>query len=58
MGTGTNIRFNNDQTVRSFENSLLQYIMGSFLFAVVMGIVAGIVSFIIVSILREKSAGG
>ena len=57
MGTGTNIRFSGDLTVRSFENNLLQYILGSIVFAVIMGIVTGIVSFFFVSNLRKKHAG-
>ena len=56
MKTGNNIRFSGDLTVRSFENNLLQYILGSIVFAVIMGIVTGIASFIIVSILRNKHA--
>jgi len=57
MGTGTNIRFSGDLTIRSFENNLLQYILGSIAFAVIMGIVTGIVSFFFVSNLRKKHAG-
>jgi glycosyltransferase involved in cell wall biosynthesis len=54
--TGTNIRFSDELTVRSFENNLLQYIAGSIVFAVIMGIVAGIASFIIVTWIRKKPA--
>ena len=54
MGTGTNMRFSRDLTVRSFENNVLQYILGSIVFAVIMGIATGIASYIFVSNLRKK----
>lgn len=56
LGTGTNVRFSGDLTVRSFENNLLQYILGSIVFAVILGIVTGIASFVFVSKLRKTHA--
>jgi glycosyltransferase involved in cell wall biosynthesis len=54
IGTGSNIRFSANLTVKSFENNLIQYITGSIVLAGVMGIVAGVISFIILKIFRKK----
>ena len=54
LGTGSNIRFNNDLTVRSFQHNLVQYIVGSIVFAIVLSIFAGITSFIILKWIRRK----
>lgn len=54
MGTGSNIRFSADLTVRTFENNLLQYIVGAIVFAVIMGIVVGITAYIVVPWIRKK----
>ncbi len=54
LGTGTKITFSGDLTLRAFENNLLQYIIGSIVFAIILSIVAGIISFIILKIIRKE----
>lgn len=55
LGTGTRISFSGNLTIQSFENNLLQYIAGSIVFAIIMGIFAGVISFILLKIFRKKS---
>jgi len=54
MGTGSNIRFSVDLTVKSFETNILQYIVGSIVLSIVLGIAMGIISFILLKIFRRK----
>ena len=57
LGTGTRISFSGNLTIQSFENNLLQYIAGSIVFAIIMGIFAGVISFILLKMLQEKKCG-
>ncbi|MCX6335214.1 MAG: DUF2062 domain-containing protein [Bacteroidia bacterium] len=54
MGTGSNIRFSASLTVKSFETNLIQYIAGSIILAVVLGVASGIITFMILKIFRKK----
>jgi glycosyltransferase involved in cell wall biosynthesis len=54
LGTGALISFSGDLTIRSFENNLLQYIIGSIVFAFILAIFAGLISFIILKCFRKK----
>ena len=54
MGTGSKIRFSTNLSVKSFENNLLQYIIGSIVLAIILSIFAGITSFIILKLFRKK----
>ncbi len=54
MGTGSKIRFTPDLSVKSFGNNLLQYIIGSIVLAFILSILAGIISYIILKLLRKK----
>lgn len=54
MGTGSKIHFTRDITIKTFENNLLQYIIGSIVFAAVFSIFTGIISFFILKWIRRK----
>jgi len=54
MGTGSNIKFSANLTVKSFETNLIQYVLGSIVLAVVMGIASGLITFILLKIFRKK----
>jgi len=54
METGSKIRFSTDLSVKSFEDNLLQYVTGSIVFAIILSILAGAVSFIILKLFRKK----
>jgi glycosyltransferase involved in cell wall biosynthesis len=54
LGTGSKLKFNSDLTVKSFENNLFQYIIGAIVFAVIMGILAEIISLIILKLVRKN----
>jgi len=54
MGTGSSIKFSANLTVKSFETSLLQYVMGGVVLAVVMGIASGLITFILLKFFRKK----
>ncbi len=54
LGTGTRIRFSGDLNIRSFENNLLQYILGSIVFAVIMAIFAWLLAIILLKMFRNK----
>lgn len=54
MGTGSNIKFSANLTVKSFETNLIQYVLGSIVLAVVMGIATGLITFILLKIFRKK----
>lgn len=54
MGTGSSINFSANLTVKSFETSLLQYILGGVVLAVVMGIASGLIIFILLKFFRKK----
>jgi uncharacterized protein (DUF2062 family) len=54
MGTGSNIRFSANLTVKSFETNVLQYIVGSIVLSGVLSIAMGIISFILLKIFRRK----
>jgi glycosyltransferase involved in cell wall biosynthesis len=56
LGRGNKIIFSGDLTIRSFENNLLQYILGAIVFAIILSIFAGITSFIILKWTRKKRA--
>lgn len=54
LGTGTRIQFTGDITLKTFENNLFQYIIGSIVFAAVFSIFTGIASFFILNLVRRK----
>jgi glycosyltransferase involved in cell wall biosynthesis len=54
MRGDSRIRFSTDLSVKSFENNLLQYVIGSIVFAIILSILAGIISFIILKLFRKK----
>jgi glycosyltransferase involved in cell wall biosynthesis len=54
MKEGSSIRFSTDLSVKSFENNLLQYVIGSIALAVILSIFAGITIFIILKLFRKK----
>jgi glycosyltransferase involved in cell wall biosynthesis len=54
MNTGANIRFSRDLTVKSFESNLMQYIVGSIVFASILAVLLGVTSLIILSLTRRK----
>ena len=54
MGTGSNIKFSSNLTVKSFETNLIQYVLGSLVLAVVMGIATGLITFILLKLFRKK----
>jgi uncharacterized protein (DUF2062 family) len=54
MGTGSNIRFSTNLTVKSFESNLIQYLVGSVVLSVVMGIALGAATLLILRIFRKK----
>jgi glycosyltransferase involved in cell wall biosynthesis len=54
LGTGTRIRFSTDLTFKAFENDLFQYIIGSIVFAIVLSIFAGLVSFVFLKLIRKE----
>ncbi len=56
LGTGSRISFSGNLAIRSFENNLFQYIIGSIVFASIMGIFAGLISFILLKCFRRKHA--
>ena len=56
MGTGSNIKFSTNLTVKSFETNLLQYVTGAVVLSVVAGIAAGLITFVILKIFRKKRA--
>ena len=54
MENSNKIKFSTDLSVRSFEENLLQYVIGSIIFAVVLSILAGIISFMLLKIFRNR----
>ena len=54
LRSGANLRFSTDLTLKSFENNLLQYLVGSVVFALIMAFFSGMVAFIILSFLRKN----
>ncbi len=54
LKTGSNIKFSTDLSVKSFENNLIQYVVGSIVLAVIFSIFAGLISFIILKLIRKR----
>jgi glycosyltransferase involved in cell wall biosynthesis len=54
MNNGNNIMFSAGLSVKSFENNLLQYVIGSIVFAIILSIFAGIISFVILKLFRKE----
>ncbi|MBN2275247.1 MAG: DUF2062 domain-containing protein [Bacteroidales bacterium] len=54
LDTGSRIKFTSDLSIKSFENSLLQYVVGSIVFACILAIMAGFISFIVLKLVRKK----
>jgi uncharacterized protein (DUF2062 family) len=54
LGTGSSIKFSTNLTVKSFETNLIQYLVGSIVLSVVMGISAGFITFFLLKIFRRK----
>jgi glycosyltransferase involved in cell wall biosynthesis len=50
----SNIKFSTNLSVKSFENNLLQYVIGSIALAIILSIFAGIISFLILKCFRKK----
>ncbi len=55
LGTGSSIKFSTNLTVKSFETNLIQYVVGSIVLSVVMGITAGLITFVLLKLFRRKS---
>ncbi len=53
LGTGNRISFSGEITLKTFENNLFQYITGAFVFAAVFAVFAGLVSFIVLKLVRR-----
>lgn len=49
-----NIEFSTSLSVRSFENNLIQYVIGSIALAVILSVFAGLIAFIILKLFRKK----
>lgn len=56
LGTGSRIKFSGDLTIRSFENHVFQYIVGSIVFAFIFSVLILILSYIILKLVRHKPA--
>ncbi len=54
LGTGSKIKFSRDLSIQAFKNDLLQYIVGSFVFAAAFAVATLIISFIILELTRKK----
>jgi glycosyltransferase involved in cell wall biosynthesis len=54
MHSESNIKFSTNLSVKSFENNLIQYVIGSIVLAIILSIFAGIISFIILKGFRKK----
>ena len=54
IGAATNLEFSSSLSIKSFENNLLQYIVGSIVFAIILSIFAGVISFIILHLFRRR----
>jgi len=54
MNSGTNIKFSTGLSVKSFENNLFQYVIGSIVLAIILSIFAGLISFVILKLFRKK----
>ena len=54
LGSGSNLRFSRDLTIKSFENNILQYVVGSIVFALILALFIGFLSYIILSFLRKN----
>lgn len=54
LGTGNRIRFSTELSLKAFGNDLFQYIVGSLVFAIVLSVFAGIVSFVLLKLIRKK----
>lgn len=49
-----NIEFSTNLSVKSFENNLIQYVIGSIALAVILSVFAGLIAFVILKLLRKK----
>lgn len=54
MQRESNIKFSTNLSIKSFENNLIQYVIGSIVLAIILSIFAGIISFIILKRFRKK----
>jgi glycosyltransferase involved in cell wall biosynthesis len=54
LHSGGNIKFTTSLSVKSFENNLLQYVIGSIALAIILSIVAGMLSYVILKYFRKK----
>jgi uncharacterized protein (DUF2062 family) len=54
MQSECNIKFSTNLSVKSFENNLLQYVIGSIALAIILSIFIGIISFLILKYFRKK----
>jgi glycosyltransferase involved in cell wall biosynthesis len=54
MGTGSSLKFSTDLSVKSFDDNLLQYVVGSIVFAGILSIFVGVVSFMILKLFRKN----
>jgi glycosyltransferase involved in cell wall biosynthesis len=54
MGTGTHLSLNHVITFAFIKNNLFQYILGSFIFAVILALLSGFLMFIFLKIIRRN----
>ena len=54
LGNGQTVKLSSDLSVKSFEKNLLQYVIGSIVFAVIISALAGIISFFVLKVFRKK----
>jgi glycosyltransferase involved in cell wall biosynthesis len=50
----SNIKFSTSISIKSFENNLIQYVIGSVVLAIILSVFAGIIAFIILRLFRKK----
>jgi glycosyltransferase involved in cell wall biosynthesis len=54
LASGSSIKFSTGLSVKSFENNLFQYLIGSIAFAIILSIFAGIISYVILKYFRKR----
>ena len=54
MQSESNIKFSTGLSVKSFENNLIQYLIGSIVLAIILSVFSGIIAFVILKLFRKK----
>ena len=54
MRSESNIKFSTSLSIKSFENNLIQYVIGSVVLAIILSVFAGIIAFVILRLFRKK----